>query len=106
MRSFDRLRLPQDDGVVAGFTNAERLWKQVQERGRDVLDQPDAVVRDVEDVPLLVHLAGRHGEYGWPAVAGPDPARRVNIRRQMDVVAGHLKQAGLPDRANRLVAGP
>src|SRR5262249_14166311 len=72
---------------------------------RNLVHQPDPVVRTVEKDAGLVHRLGVHDEHDRLAVPLPDLRRRRHVLRQMHVVSAHLLDAVGEDGGGGVLGG-
>jgi hypothetical protein len=69
-----------------------------------VVDEPDAVVRAVEQVAGAAHRRSIDRKDDGAAVARTHGPRRLPIARQVDVMACHLAQPFAGDRLSRAMS--
>lgn len=70
---------------------------------RDVIDQPDAVAGAVKCEAIPRHPLGIDREDHRTPMSRPNARRRLDIRREVDMVAAHFEQAIPFDRRNVLL---
>ena len=73
--------------------------------GRDVINEPDTIVRDEEWVTVCAHRCGPHREHDGAAMAPPDCGRRFVVCREVAVMTISLEKSMRLDRVEKAGGG-